>query len=193
MLKEHGINLHRPFADILEGGIHELRMKLSGDQTRILYFFCYRDYIILTHDFVKTSDKVPMKDVWWIGRKKDDLTTSNAYAETYTAAGRLLFWQTWSLTPNWSFREDTRLAQKLRTRTTATTAGSGLALMRGELVEEAFKPTPLFWMHFNGFDANYGYRKSITFDFRDKPTNVSESHSASAGLPLRGPRSRSLR
>ncbi len=63
LLKEHGISLHRPFADILEDGIHELRMKLSGEQTRILYFFCYRDYIILTHDFVKTTDKVPKKEI----------------------------------------------------------------------------------------------------------------------------------
>ena len=63
MLNEHGINLHRPFADLLEDGIHELRMKLSGDQIRVLYFFCYRDYIILTHDFVKTSDKVPKKEI----------------------------------------------------------------------------------------------------------------------------------
>jgi phage-related protein len=63
LLNEHGINLHRPFADLLEDGIHELRMKLSGDQIRVLYFFCYRDYIILTHDFVKTSDKVPKKEI----------------------------------------------------------------------------------------------------------------------------------
>jgi phage-related protein len=38
LLKEHGINLYRPFADLMEDGIHELRMKLSGDQVRVLYF-----------------------------------------------------------------------------------------------------------------------------------------------------------
>jgi len=63
LLKEHGINLHRPFADLLEEGIHELRMKITGDQIRILYFFCYRDYIILTHSFLKTTDKVPGKEI----------------------------------------------------------------------------------------------------------------------------------
>ena len=25
---------------------------------RILYFFCYKDYIILTHPFIKRTDKV---------------------------------------------------------------------------------------------------------------------------------------
>lgn len=33
-----GPNLPRPYADILRDGIHELRIKLSGDQVRILYF-----------------------------------------------------------------------------------------------------------------------------------------------------------
>ena len=122
--------------------------------------------------------------MWWIGRKNDDLTSSNAYADTYTAAGSLRFFKTWQMTPNWSFREDTRLAQKLRTRTTAITAGSGLALLRGELVEAMFEPTPLFWMHFSGFDAGYTYRKTTTFDFHDLPTRIDESHSSTATLPF---------
>lgn len=38
-LEEKGPNLPRPYSDLLEDGIHELRIKLSGDQIRILYFF----------------------------------------------------------------------------------------------------------------------------------------------------------
>jgi phage-related protein len=63
MLQEHGINLHRPFADLLEDGIHELRVKITGDQLRILNFFCYKDYIVLTHEFVKNTDKVSKKEI----------------------------------------------------------------------------------------------------------------------------------
>jgi phage-related protein len=63
MLQEHGINLHRPFADLLEDGIHELRMKISGDQNRVLYFFCFKNVIVLTHDFIKTTDKVPAREI----------------------------------------------------------------------------------------------------------------------------------
>jgi phage-related protein len=63
LLKEHGIHLHRPFSDFLEDGIHELRMKISGNQIRVLYFFCYRDYIILTNDFVKNTDRVPDREI----------------------------------------------------------------------------------------------------------------------------------
>ncbi|MBM9499227.1 type II toxin-antitoxin system RelE/ParE family toxin [Leptospira sp. 201903071] len=62
-LEELGPNLPRPYADILRDGIHELRIKLSGDQIRILYFFCYKDYVILTNHFIKRSDKVPKSEI----------------------------------------------------------------------------------------------------------------------------------
>lgn len=62
-LEERGINLHRPYADLLRDGIHELRFKLSGRQVRALYFFIYRKYIVLTHAFVKTTNRVPDKEI----------------------------------------------------------------------------------------------------------------------------------
>jgi phage-related protein len=62
-LEEKGPNLPRPYADFLEDGIHELRIKLSGDQIRILYFFCYKDFIILAHPFIKKSNKVPISEI----------------------------------------------------------------------------------------------------------------------------------
>ena len=63
LLKEKGINLTRPFSDFLVDGIHELRIQLSGEATRTLYFFSYKDYIILTHTFIKRSDKVPISEI----------------------------------------------------------------------------------------------------------------------------------
>lgn len=62
-LEEMGPILPRPYADLLEDGIHELRIKLSGEQIRILYFFCYKDFIILTHAFNKTTDIVPEPEI----------------------------------------------------------------------------------------------------------------------------------
>ena len=62
-LEEHGINLHRPYTDILRDGIHELRLKLSGRQVRVLYFFRYQKYIILTHAFVKTTGRIPKQEI----------------------------------------------------------------------------------------------------------------------------------
>ena len=40
LLQQEGPTLPRPYADLLEDGIHELRLRLSGDQVRVFYFFC---------------------------------------------------------------------------------------------------------------------------------------------------------
>lgn len=62
-LFENGINATRPYVDTLRDGIHELRTKITGKQIRTLYFFCYRNYIVLTHCFPKTTDKVPDEQI----------------------------------------------------------------------------------------------------------------------------------
>jgi phage-related protein len=63
LLEEKGPNLPRPFADLLEDGIHELRIKLKRKQVRVLYFFCYQNIIVLTNVFEKHSDKVPKEQI----------------------------------------------------------------------------------------------------------------------------------
>jgi hypothetical protein len=63
LLRERGPNLPRPYADLLTEGIHELRVKLTGKQMRILYFFCYKDFIVLTNIFEKHSDRVPLIEI----------------------------------------------------------------------------------------------------------------------------------
>jgi phage-related protein len=62
-LEEKGVHLPRPYADYLRDGIYELRIKLSGDETRTLYFFCYEQNIVLTHSFIKTTQKVPESEI----------------------------------------------------------------------------------------------------------------------------------
>ncbi len=59
LLEEMGPTLPRPYADLLEDGIHELRVSLSGDHIRILYFFCFETYIVAYHALRKHSSKVP--------------------------------------------------------------------------------------------------------------------------------------
>ena len=63
ILETKGPLLPRPYADLLKDGIHELRIKLSGNQIRILYFFCYEDFIILTNSFSKNKKRVPEKEI----------------------------------------------------------------------------------------------------------------------------------
>jgi phage-related protein len=72
LLEERGPNLPRPYADLLEDGIHELRVKLSGNQIRVFYFFCYQDMIVLTHAFTKTTQKVPVSEIKIAQRYRED-------------------------------------------------------------------------------------------------------------------------
>ncbi len=62
-LQEMGPLLPRPYADILRDGIHELRIKVSSNQVRILYFFVFESRIVLTHPFYKNVSNVPEKEI----------------------------------------------------------------------------------------------------------------------------------
>lgn len=68
LLESMGPTLKRPYADLLKDGIHELRIKLSGDQIRMLYFFCFRKYIVFYTAFVKNTDRVPEKFISHVKR-----------------------------------------------------------------------------------------------------------------------------
>ena len=63
VLSKEGINSRKPQTAYLRDDIGELRIMLSRGGTRTLYFFCYRDYIVLTHTFYKRTDKVPDKEI----------------------------------------------------------------------------------------------------------------------------------
>lgn len=62
-LEVEGPQLPRPYADLLKDGIHELRVSLPGKNVRILYFFSFGSFIIITHGFVKTTKKVPEYEI----------------------------------------------------------------------------------------------------------------------------------
>jgi len=62
MLSEHGPNLHRPHADLLDGHIRELRVSFANDEVRIFYFFA-DETIILTHGFIKKTREVPQSEI----------------------------------------------------------------------------------------------------------------------------------
>jgi hypothetical protein len=81
LLEEKGPNLPRPYADLLDDGIHELRIKLSGTQVRILYFFCYQNIIVLTNVFDKHSDKVPKEQINLAKENRTDFL--NRFSEKY--------------------------------------------------------------------------------------------------------------
>ena len=61
-LAELGHELRRPEADLLRGGIHELRASLQGIHYRVLYFFHGAIAAVLAHAIIK-EDRVPDRDI----------------------------------------------------------------------------------------------------------------------------------
>ena len=55
-------DLHRPYADILRDGIHELRLRVGRVNYRMLYFFHGNTAVVLTHGLTKEK-KVPNKEI----------------------------------------------------------------------------------------------------------------------------------
>jgi phage-related protein len=72
VLAKHGPNLPRPYADILRDGIRELRVGFGGNAYRALYFFFVRSDIVITHVFMKKTQRVPDEEVERALRYKHD-------------------------------------------------------------------------------------------------------------------------
>jgi phage-related protein len=63
-LRTHGHNIRRPRAAYLRDKIYELRMSLTTNETRVLYFFFNdNNEIVLTHAFYKKTQKVPESEI----------------------------------------------------------------------------------------------------------------------------------
>lgn len=61
-LEEEGPNLPRPYADIVRGKIRELRVGFGSNEYRFLYFF-FGKAIIITHGFLKKTQRVPEEEI----------------------------------------------------------------------------------------------------------------------------------
>jgi hypothetical protein len=61
-LHEHGYALRRPTADKLDRGIYELRTRYGTVNYRILYAFCGRNAVLLSHGCTKEK-RVPEKEI----------------------------------------------------------------------------------------------------------------------------------
>lgn len=73
LLETNGNMLGMPYSEHLDDGIFELRTKQGSDISRVLYFFCIRRKIILTHGFTKKTNKVP----------KNEFETAKKYRDLY--------------------------------------------------------------------------------------------------------------
>lgn len=72
VLEEEGPNLRRPYAALVRGKIHELRVVFAGNQFRIMYFFFAGAKIILLHGFTKKTRKLKERDITIAEDRMDD-------------------------------------------------------------------------------------------------------------------------
>lgn len=63
ILEQYGNQLREPYSKHLDDGIFELRAKVGTDISRVLYFFYHEGRIILTHGFVKKTQKTPPSEI----------------------------------------------------------------------------------------------------------------------------------
>jgi len=72
ILKQFGNALREPYSKSLGKGLFELRIKFASDITRIFYFFIVGNKIVLTHGFIKKSNKTPSGEVALARKYKAD-------------------------------------------------------------------------------------------------------------------------
>lgn len=63
LLEEHGNALRMSYSEHLEDGIFELRAIQGNNIARVLYFFIVGKKVILTHGFVKDTNKTPSSEI----------------------------------------------------------------------------------------------------------------------------------
>lgn len=62
-LKEMGTALRMPLSESLGDGIFELRAKVGTNISRVMYFFVIGNRAILTHGFIKKTQKTPPREL----------------------------------------------------------------------------------------------------------------------------------
>lgn len=71
-LQDMGISLRMPLSESLGDGIFELRAKVGSNISRVMYFFIIDDSAVLTHGFIKKTQKTPARELEKAKKIRDD-------------------------------------------------------------------------------------------------------------------------
>lgn len=71
-LQDMGISLRMPLSEALGDGIFELRAKVGNNISRVMYFFIVGDSAVLTHGFIKKTQKTPAREIEKAKKIRDD-------------------------------------------------------------------------------------------------------------------------
>ena len=76
-LKEKGNKLRFPYSRYLQDGIFELRIISSNGISRVLYFFYLKDCAVITHGFIKKTQKTHKLEIEKANKYKKDFINKN--------------------------------------------------------------------------------------------------------------------
>lgn len=71
-LQEMGYSLRMPLSEFLEDGIFELRAQAGNNISRVLYFFMLGNQSVLTHGFIKKTQKTPAREIKRAKKMRDE-------------------------------------------------------------------------------------------------------------------------
>ena len=71
-LQEMGVSLRMPLSESLQDGIFELRAKVGSNISRVMYFFVIGNQAVLTHGFIKKTQKTSSKEIERAKKIRDD-------------------------------------------------------------------------------------------------------------------------
>ena len=72
LLKEKGKTLKEPYVKHLEQGIHEIRVRFSNENIRVLYFWDTDNRIVLTNGFLKKMQKIKRSEIELAIKRRQD-------------------------------------------------------------------------------------------------------------------------
>lgn len=72
LLRMKGHLMGEPESKHLEDGIFELRTTMGNNTSRILFFFCVGDTAVLTHGFLKKTQRTPRREIAKAKRSRKD-------------------------------------------------------------------------------------------------------------------------
>jgi phage-related protein len=72
MLAKDGNALKPPYSKAVGKGLFELRIQFANDISRIFYFFCVGNKIVLTNGFIKKTQETPKRELELARKYKAD-------------------------------------------------------------------------------------------------------------------------
>ena len=88
ILEEKGYSLREPYSAPLEDGIFELRAIQGSNISRALFFFYVEGRIVITHDFIKKTQKTPRAQIELAKKYRADFLRRQQAAETSKKGSR---------------------------------------------------------------------------------------------------------